>query len=79
MNSVNLSVRVWGFVRDYYPGTYSLPDVTRRLLDHMRAEGHDADLIDGEHRNYKVVKIDGMRFRIIRRPGWSSYDVISTS
>lgn len=77
MNDLTLKLLgiIWWFIRDYSANVYSLSKVTDALIRYMTDRGYFIELVDGKHRDYKIVKVCDHQFRIVRIHGWNSYDV----
>ena len=78
-NEYDTLMRMFRFVRDYHPSTYSLPMVCRLLVEHMNNGGYDAILLDDNARDYRIVQVDDRKYKIIRNHGWSYYEVRMTA
>lgn len=80
MNEVNeydILLDIFRFIRDYSTDTYSLPDVCRKLVKHLRSSGYDPTLTSID-RNSKLVQVEGYKYKILRQKDWSTCDVIMT-
>lgn len=77
MNEYDILLEIFRFIRDYSTAAYTLPDVCRKLMKHLRAGGYTAELTN-INKDAKLVQVDGFRYRILRHDGWSTYDVIRT-
>lgn len=77
-NEYDILLDIFRFIRDYAVSTYTLPDVCRKLIKHLTDEGYQAEIVDGKHRDYKIIRVETRLYRIARNKGWSSYDVVMT-
>lgn len=78
-NEYDVLITIFRFVRDYHTGTYTLPDVCRKLLQYLVDAGYQAEIVDGNHRDYKIIQVETQRYKLTRYKGWSTYDVIMTA
>lgn len=78
-NEYDALIDIFRFIRDYAVSTYTLPDVCNRLIKHLTGGGYQAEIVDGKHRDYKIIRVETQLYRIIRNKGWSTYDVIMTA
>jgi len=77
-NEYDILLEIFRFLRDYNTCTYSLPEVCSELLRSLRSAGHEAT-ITAIDRDTRLAEVDGHRYQILRRDGWSKYDVIRTA
>ena len=77
-NEYDILLEIFRFIRDYDTGTYALPEVCVRLHTYLVSAGHDVTLTNID-RNSKRVEVDGHGYKVLRRNGWSHYDVIRTA
>lgn len=74
-NEYDILLEIFRFVRDYDTYTYTLPEVCVRLHAYLVSAGHDVTLASID-RDSKLIEADGHHYIILRRNGWSHYDVI---
>jgi len=79
MNEYDVLIDIFRFIRDYHTGTYTLPDVCRKLIRHMQSSGYEVQTVDNNHRDYWIIRVEDQRYKIVRNKGWSSYEVIMTA
>ena len=75
-NSIDI---IFNFIREYSTKVYSLPRVTKLVIEYMKSGGYDAVVVDNTHKNYKDISVDGIRYRIVRNNDWLRYDVMTLS
>lgn len=79
LNEYEVLLEIFRFIRDYHSGTYTLPDVCRRLIRHMQSSGYEVQITDTSHRDYRIIQVETQRYKIVRNKGWSTYEVIMTA
>ena len=77
-NEYDILLEIFRFIRDYSTANYSLSDVCMKLLRSLRSAGHEATMTAID-RDTRLAEVDGHRYQILRRDGWSKYDVIRTA
>ena len=75
MNEYEILLQIFRFIRDYSTSTYSLADVSRRCLKDLKASGYTTAKLTSLDRDTKLITISDYHFKILRRKGWSIYDV----
>jgi len=78
-NEYDILLMIFRFIRDYDTATATLAYVTKQLLWWLNAGGDDARMIDDRQPDFRTVEVNGHRYRIIRNPGWSHYEVRRTA
>ncbi len=76
MNEYDILLKIFRFVRNYSTATYTMPQVFNALIQYLKDSEYQVETIDEKHNNYKILQVEGQRYKIIRWPQWSSYDVI---
>lgn len=79
INEYDILLDIFRFIRDYDTHTYTLPSVCRLLIKHLAGGGYQAEIVDGKHRDYKIIRVETQLYRIVRNKGWSTYEVIMTA
>lgn len=79
INEYDVLIDIFRFIRDYATYAYTLPDVCRKLLKHLESEGYQVQLVDADHRDYRIIQVEAQRYKILRLKGWTTYDVIMTA
>ena len=79
INEYDMLLNIFRFIRDYDTHTYTLPSVCRLLIKHLEGEGYHAEIVDTEHRDCKIIRVETQRYKIVRNKGWSTYEVIMTA
>ena len=79
INEYDILLDIFRFIRDYAVSTYTLPDVCKKLIKHLTGGGYQAEIVDGKHRDYKIIQVETQRYKLTRYKGWSTYDVIMTA
>lgn len=74
-NEYDTLILIFRFVRDYSTSSYPLARVCRELLAHLQEAGYTASVTDRISSDSRTVTVNGHRFRIVRWPNWSKYDV----
>ena len=78
-NEYDVLITIFRFIRDYNTGTYTLPDVCRRLLQYLVDAGYQAEIVNSKHWDYKIIQVETQLYRIAHNKGWSTYDVVMTA
>lgn len=66
---------ILGIVHDYSVNAYSITKVVNVVLERLKSEGYQPEVLNN-NRDFRVVKVEDEKFRILRNPGWGRYDVI---
>lgn len=77
-NEYDALIDIFRFIRDYATSAYTLPDVCQKLIKYLLDEGYLAEIVDGKHLDYKIIRVETQLYRIARNKGWSTYDVVMT-
>ena len=72
MNILNIIFRT---VRNYSTAICTLPQVVRQVVLDLKDYGYDATVEPGNSRDYRSIRVEGHRYRILRRRDWLRYDV----
>lgn len=75
MNEYDILLDIFRYVRDYSTATYTLPQVCRGLVQHMKDAGYQVEIVDSKHHDYRIVQVEEHRYKIVRFPEWCRYDV----
>lgn len=67
--------KLWVFVRDFPTYTYTLPKVCKAAVEWLKSMGYDVSVTDDNHRDFRIIAVDGHHYRILRDTGWLRYDV----
>ena len=78
-NEYDILLRIFRFVRDYSTETCTITKVCRELIKDLKSSGHDVETVDVHHRDFRIIQVNGHRYKIIRYPEWTRYDVIRTT
>ena len=78
-NEYDVLIQIFRFIRDYSTSTYTLPHVCNSLVLYLQDYGYDVEVTDSRHRDFKNLRVNDFKYRLIRNAGWSSYDVIMIS
>ena len=79
MNEYDILLDIFRFIRNYSTTTYTLPQVFKELIRHMKDGGYQVKVIDDQHRDHKILQVEEHRYKIIRYPEWVTYDVQRTA
>lgn len=66
---------IWRMVIDYSAHTYSLPNVCKEVCQRLKDEGYEPEII-GNNRDYRIIRVEDQKYRILRNSGWGKYDVL---
>lgn len=75
MTSFRLANEIHHVISDYSTAHCSLPFVCKKVIQYMKDSGSQAEIIDDKHRDYKILRVDNHRFKIVRYRNWLRYDV----
>lgn len=67
---------IWIKVIGYSTATYSLPKVCREVIDLLKSEGYDVAVVDDKHRDFRIIRVEDQKWKIVRYKGWDKYDVL---
>ena len=71
---LNLIFRI---VRNYSTKLYTLPQVCKQVVEELKSYGYQVDVVDGKHRDFRLLKVDGYMFKVLRWKDWHVYDVVA--
>ena len=75
MSTYRLLDEIYYVIRDYTIRSITLPKLCDKVIEFMKSGGSVAAVTDDRHRDYRIVCVDNHRFKIVRYPGWTRYDV----
>ena len=65
---------IWLTVIDYSTKT-PITKVCNAVIQRLKDEGYEVEVLNN-NRDFRILNVDGQKFRILRNFGWSKYDVI---
>lgn len=77
--AVRMNGHIFNFVRDYSTFKFTLKQVYDDLFHALVMDGYDVEHVDTEHRDYKILRVDGCQYKLWRKKGWSQYQVTQLS
>lgn len=77
MNEYDTLLDIFRFIRDYSTSTYSISTVCKKLLKHLTDTGYSASVIDS-HKDCRTIQVEEHRYKIIKHPEWTHYEVTRT-
>jgi len=75
MTTYRLLDEIYSVIRAYTVRSITLPALCNKVIEYEKAGGSIAFITDDRHRDYKIICVDDHRFKIVRYPGWTRYDV----
>ena len=75
-NMYKINDFIWHVIRCYTPMTTSLGLVTGIVVSELEECGCHVTILDAQHRDFRIIEVDGHEYRIIRgKDKVSPYDV----
>jgi len=65
---------IWGTVIDYSTKE-PITKVCKVVLQRLKDEGYEAEILNN-NRDFRIIRVEDQRYRVLRNFAWSKYDLI---
>ena len=66
---------IWLMVSGYSIATYSIGKVCKEVVKRLKDEGYQPEII-GSNREYRIIKVEDQKYRVLKNHGWGKYDLL---